>query len=272
MSPRNLFQRIAVDEAAAVIRRGDALILDVRDAGSFQKAHVDGAQHVSSANLSAIIGGAPKAKPVLIYCYHGNASREFAQIFSDFGFAEVYSMDGGYEAWRTAPWAAAGTKLDARLQPWLVEHGFPPGDINAITANATTPLMKASHRGESAVVGMLIGAGAQLDARNADGNNALWLACVGAHLDVIDILVEAGIDLNNRNDNGATPLMYSASSGKADVVARLLEKGADPSPETLDGFTALDLASTVECLALLRLVGPGKAGQAARKAPRRRDE
>ncbi len=80
MSPRNPFRRIDVDQAAAVIRRGDALILDVRDAGSFEAAHVDGAQHVSSANLSAVIGSKPKAKPVLIYCYHGNASREFAQI------------------------------------------------------------------------------------------------------------------------------------------------------------------------------------------------
>jgi rhodanese-related sulfurtransferase len=259
MSPRNPFRRIDVDEATAVIRRGEALILDVRDAGSFQRAHVDRAQHASSANLSAIISGTRKDRPVLIYCYHGNASREFAQIFSDFGFAEVYSLDGGYEAWRTAPRAPAGAKLEAALQSWLAEQGFPPNDINAIVASGTTPLMKAN-RGEDAIVRILIAAGASLDARNADGNNALWLACVGAHLDVIDILVDAGIDLNNRNDNGATPLMYGASSGKADVVARLLAKGADPSPETLDGFTALDLASTVECLGLLRLVSPGKAG------------
>jgi rhodanese-related sulfurtransferase len=261
MSPRNPFRRIDVGEATAVIHRGDALILDVRDAGSFQRAHVDGAQHASSANLSAIISGTRKDRPVLIYCYHGNASREFARIFSDFGFAEVYSLDGGYEAWRTAPRAPAGAKLEAALQSWLADRGFPPNDINAIVANGTTPLMKASHQGEDAIVRMLITAGASLDARNADGNNALWLACVGAHLDVIDILVDAGIDLNNRNDNGATPLMYGASCGKADVVARLLAKGADPSPETLDGFTALDLASTMECLALLRLVSPGgKAG------------
>jgi thiosulfate/3-mercaptopyruvate sulfurtransferase len=266
MSPRNPFRRIDVTEAAAVIRRGDALILDVRDAGSFQRGRIGGAQHASSANLTAIISGARRARPVLIYCYHGNASREFAQIFSDFGFAEVYSMDGGYEAWRSAPSAADGSKADAALQPWLVEHGFP--DINAVIANATTPLMKASHRGDSAIVRMLIAAGAQLDDRNADGNNALWLACVGGHLDVIDILVEGGIDLNNRNDNGATPLMYGASSGQADVVVRLLEKGADPSPETLDGFTALDLASTVECLALLRLVTPGgKAGAGNTHSP-----
>ncbi len=264
MSSRTPFRRIDVDEAKAVIRRGDALILDVRDAGSFRKAHIDGAQRASSANLSAIVSGTRKARPVLIYCYHGNASREFAQIFSDFGFAEVYSLDGGYEAWRTALHAPADAEIDAALPSWLAEQGF--DGIDAVITNATTALMKASHRGEVAIVRKLIAAGVPLDARNADGNNALWLACVGGHLDVIDILVEAGIDLNNRNDNGATALMYGASSGKADVVSRLLAKGADPSPQTLDGFSALDLASTVECLALLRRVSPGsKAG--ASKTP-----
>jgi thiosulfate/3-mercaptopyruvate sulfurtransferase len=46
--------------------------------------------------------------------------------------------------------------------------------------------------------------------------------------------------------------MYAASSGKAAIVERLLAKGADVAAETLDGFSALDLAGTIECLALLR--------------------
>jgi len=254
MRQRHPWRSIGADEAERVIRREEVLLLDVRDADSFRKARIDGAQHVSMRDLSAVIGGTPKERPILIYCYHGNASREFAQIFSDFGFVEVYSLDGGYEAWSNRPRRQDRPILDDTLRHWLAAHGFPPDGVNAVIANGTTPLMKASHQGEGGIVRRLLAAGAQLDARNADGNNALWLACVGGHLDVIDILVELGIDIDNRNDNGATPLMYGASSGKATVVARLLAKGADTAPETLDGFTALDLASTVECLALLRHV------------------
>ena len=254
MRHRQQFRRIGVDEAQRVVRRNDALVLDVRDAVSFGNAHVNGAQHLSTTNLSDVIDETARGRAILIYCYHGNASREYARIFADFGFSEIYSLDGGYEAWSTRPRAKDDGVLDETLQQWLAEHGFPPDDIDAVIANGTTPLMKASHQGQGAVVRMLIAAGAQLNGRNADGNNALWLACVGNHLDVIDILVEAGIDIDNRNDNGATPLMYAASSGKAGIVERLLAKGADPSPETLDGFTALDLASTMECLALLRRV------------------
>jgi len=252
MRQRSPFRCIGVHDAQALLRRGDVLVLDVRDTESFGRAHIAGARHVSGANLSDVIHSEAKSAPVLIYCYHGNASREYAKIFSDFGFSEVHSLDGGYEAWRTKIPSEGNTLPDEALRQWLIAGGFSSADINAVVENGTTPLMKASHTGEGAVVRTLVAAGTQLNARNADGNNALWLACVGHHLHVIDMLIESGIDIDNRNDNGATPLMYAASSGKADLVDRLLAHGADIGPETLDGFTALDLAATVDCLALLR--------------------
>jgi rhodanese-related sulfurtransferase len=249
--PRTPFQRLDVRRAEALFANGKLVVLDVRDALSFDQSHIDGAQRVTSANLSAVLGAIPKTRPVLIYCYHGSASREYAQILSDFGFPEVYSLDGGYEAWRNRPPVIGNIALDPDLQQWLVAQPFPSTGINAVIANATTPLMKASHQGNGKIVRMLIDAGAEVNARNEDGNNALWLACVGGHLQIIDILTDAGTDIDNRNDNGATPLMYAASSGKAGVVERLLAKGADVTPETLDGFSALDLAQTIECLELL---------------------
>jgi rhodanese-related sulfurtransferase len=252
MRARIPFQRIDVQRAEALFARSDLVVLDVRDAGSFDQSHIDGAHHVTPANLSAVLGSTAKTLPILIYCYHGNASREYAQIFSDFGFPEVYSLDGGYEAWRNRSPVNARKAIAAELQQWLAMQQFPSADVNAVIANTTTPLMKASHQGDDKIARMLIAGGAQVNARNADGNNVLWLACVGGHLEMIDTLVEAGIDIDNRNDNGATPLMYAASSGKAAVVELLLVKGADATPETLDGFSALDLAQTIECLTLLR--------------------
>ncbi len=234
-----------------LLRRDGVLRLDVRDAASFEQDHVEGAQRLSQANLSAFIATTAKSKAILIYCYHGHASREYAQTFSDFGFAEVYSLDGGFEAWSKRPRAVDAAPEEA-LRHWLAAQGFPQGDVNATIANDTTPLMKAAHLGYGAVIRELIAAGARLEAKNADGNNALWLACVGSHLEVIDLLVEAGIDIDNRNINGATALMYAASSGRAAVVAHLLAKGASITPETLDGFTALDMAASAECLSLLR--------------------
>ncbi len=106
MKQRTPFQRINVHSAEALLSHRDPLVLDARDAGSFATSCIDGAQPISSANLGAVIGATAKTRPILIYCYHGNASREYAQTFSDFGFSEVYSLDGGYEAWRTRPTAS----------------------------------------------------------------------------------------------------------------------------------------------------------------------
>jgi rhodanese-related sulfurtransferase len=260
MTQRTPYRCVGVDAAADLLRRDDVLRLDVRDAASFEKGHVEGAQHVSHANLSALITGTAKSKPILIYCYRGHASREYAQTFSDFGFAEVYSLDGGYGEWSKTQHAVDAAPLDEALCRWLAAQGLPANDVNAVIASETTPLMKAAHQAQGAVVRELLAAGARLETKNADGNNALWLACVGSHLDVIDLLVEAGIDIDNRNLNGATALMYASSSGKAAVVAHLLAKGADTAPETLDGFTALDMAATEECLALLRRAGQSPRG------------
>jgi len=103
MRQRTPFCRIDIRRAGLLLLRSDLLLLDARDAGSFERSHINGARHISSADLSGVINDTAKVRPILIYCYHGNASREYAQIFSDFGFSEVYSLDGGYEAWCTRP-------------------------------------------------------------------------------------------------------------------------------------------------------------------------
>jgi len=36
----------------------------------------------------------------VVVCYHGNSSQQAAQFFAGEGFNDVYSMDGGFEAWK----------------------------------------------------------------------------------------------------------------------------------------------------------------------------
>ena len=115
MRQRTPFRRIGVVEATPLLERGDLLLLDVRDAGSFETAHIDNARPISSANLASVINATSKSRPILVYCYHGNASQEVAQTFSDFGFAEVYSLDGGFEAWRTRPLASVAPPPRTKL-------------------------------------------------------------------------------------------------------------------------------------------------------------
>jgi rhodanese-related sulfurtransferase len=251
MKQRVPFRRIDAGMTESLLQRPGVLVLDVRDAGSFARGHIDSARNVTMGDLSGFIARTPKDQAVLICCYHGNASREYAQILSDFGFIDVASLDGGYEAWRSWSCAASGS-INGALQEWLAARGFPVGDVNAAILNGMTPLMKAAHAGDVAITRELIAAGAMIEARNDDGNTALWLAAAGDSIDVMNILIAAGADVDNQNDNGATVLMYAASAGKAAAVELLLRAGADLTLMTPDDFTALDMAATIECLTFLR--------------------
>jgi thiosulfate/3-mercaptopyruvate sulfurtransferase len=105
MRHRVPFRRISIHDIDTILTRHDITVVDVRDAGSYLKSHIGRAQHVSHANVATLLGALRKGAPVVIYCYHGHASQEYAQMFSDFGFTEVYSLDGGFDAWRSMPGA-----------------------------------------------------------------------------------------------------------------------------------------------------------------------
>jgi thiosulfate/3-mercaptopyruvate sulfurtransferase len=257
MSNERSFKRIDPATASQLLAREKILVLDSRDQASFELAHIANARRLSSDNLDATLLGTPKAMPVLLVCYHGNASQTYGQMFTDFGFAEVYSLDGGFAAWQRAQAKTAPPVLSPQLTQWLQGHGYPGDDLDAVAEHNMTPLMRASKSGDSGIVFELLQAGAALNATNIDGNNALWLACVGESLEAMSVLIRAGIALDHQNDNGATCLMYAASTGKHAVVEALLAAGANPQLKTLDDFSALDMAATIECLRLLRRVEKG---------------
>lgn len=91
------YQCIPAGEAAALIRSAAPLTLfDVRDRFAYQQGHVAAAAHLAEDRLAAWFRRLPKDQPIVIYCFHGNASKTFAQMFVDFRFTQVFSVDGGY--------------------------------------------------------------------------------------------------------------------------------------------------------------------------------
>jgi rhodanese-related sulfurtransferase len=94
------WRRISASEARRLLQQDGLTVFDMRDEASFAQGHISGARYLSNANLEEAVMKTPRDKPVLIYCYHGNASQTGARIFTDFGFREVYDIIGGYESWR----------------------------------------------------------------------------------------------------------------------------------------------------------------------------
>jgi rhodanese-related sulfurtransferase len=265
-TPLPRFRRISPADAADLIlrhRQGvlrELAVYDARDRQSFDRSHVHGAERLHDEGLSRALQEVPRRVPVIVYCYHGHASQTYAGMFADFRFAEVYSVDGGYE-----PLAAAlaererhsstgprGNVLSAELSGFLDQHGFDRNRLDSPRSRGLTPLMRAALAGRADLVLELLSLGVDLHLRNADGNTALWLACVSNDVRTVRPLLDAGIDIDSKNDTGATALMYSASTGKDHLVELLLRAGADPHVRTQDDFAAVDLASTWSCLVLLR--------------------
>ena len=97
------YKCISIEEAKALIQAGDSTILDIRDAESFSRSNIENSVNVSNDNVEQIAANSDKSMPLIIYCYHGNSSQGAAQFFSEQGFGEVYSVDGGFEDWPENP-------------------------------------------------------------------------------------------------------------------------------------------------------------------------
>ncbi|MDD9889796.1 MAG: thiosulfate sulfurtransferase GlpE [Gammaproteobacteria bacterium] len=74
-------------------------IADIRDDQSFAAGHIENAVHLHNANLQEFIANGEFGAPLLVYCYHGHMSMSAAAYLAEQGFADTYSLDGGYEAW-----------------------------------------------------------------------------------------------------------------------------------------------------------------------------
>ena len=95
----NSFSHIAVKDARQKLEAGEAILVDIRDGQSREDGHIAGSLHLTDETVEGFLTTADPAHPVVVYCYHGNSSQMAAQFLVERGFSEVYSLDGGYEAW-----------------------------------------------------------------------------------------------------------------------------------------------------------------------------
>ncbi len=93
------FVAISVEDAFQRLQSGDVALVDVRDPQSFQAGHAPGAFHLTDGSLQSFMQSVDFEKPVMVMCYHGHSSQGAAQYLLHQGYEEVYSINGGFEAW-----------------------------------------------------------------------------------------------------------------------------------------------------------------------------
>jgi rhodanese-related sulfurtransferase len=98
---RGAGKRVGTAEATQLINREDARILDVRESSEFAAGHLPEAKNIPLAKLSEQIGEIEKFKdhPLIVCCATGMRSGKACADLQKQGFAKLYTLDGGVDAW-----------------------------------------------------------------------------------------------------------------------------------------------------------------------------
>jgi rhodanese-related sulfurtransferase len=95
---------ISAEEAHEQTQRGDAVLIDVREAAEWQQGRAAGAKHLSKGVVEVEIEDQVPdlSQPVILYCGGGSRSALVADNLQKMGYTNVRSLAGGMRAWKEA--------------------------------------------------------------------------------------------------------------------------------------------------------------------------
>jgi rhodanese-related sulfurtransferase len=107
-SARGIVQ-ISPQQATHLINHDNAVVVDVRDASSFQNGHL-----IDAINITDIANNIKKLtkyknKPIILICQIGQISSKAGVILKKQGFDKVYFLSGGITAWQKADFPVVKT-------------------------------------------------------------------------------------------------------------------------------------------------------------------
>lgn len=132
------------------------------------------------------------------------------------------------------------------VQNWLRQVDF----INIRDRNDETLLMAAIIGKNENLIQLLLENGIDVNAKCNDGQTALVFACHCKNIEdipyskaIINSLIDHGANVNAKDKVGWDALMVSAFGSQAKIVKLLLKKGANVKAKSRTGLTALRLAN-----------------------------
>ena len=149
----------------------------------------------------------------------------------------------------TTPLAYAAAVGSPSMVGLLISAG---ADVNAQNAFGVSPLMLAI--GEPAKVSLLVSHGADVNAKSKVGRTPLLLACmVSGNSATVHLLIEKGAVVAVRDDAmKITPLLAATAANDGQTIDLLLKHGAPVNDQNIGGITPLMNASGYGNLAVMR--------------------
>lgn len=95
-----LIPAISVEDFAATLHSDSPLqLIDVREPGEYDIAHISGALLMPLSTLSARLADLDASSDYVITCHHGGRSRRAGALMHEAGFQHVRILEGGVDAW-----------------------------------------------------------------------------------------------------------------------------------------------------------------------------
>lgn len=167
---------------------------------------------------------------------------DFVKILIDNGADTHKRRDNGKD-----PLIFAIYSKDDEIANYLIDNGSYIDNIWDL--NSFTPFLLALSRNNRELAFKLLDLGANIDAVNFRGENALSLTLNNYEYDKSDLpflLIDKGININNQNFRGETPLIISCENGYLELVEKLLDHGANIGLYDKKNKSALDYAKENE--------------------------
>jgi rhodanese-related sulfurtransferase len=79
--------------------RPDPVLLDVREPWEIELCQLAGSQHIPMHLVPMRCDEIDPDQEVVVICHHGGRSMQVAMFMERKGFASVYNLTGGVEAW-----------------------------------------------------------------------------------------------------------------------------------------------------------------------------
>ncbi|MFT3713775.1 MAG: rhodanese-like domain-containing protein [Archangium sp.] len=126
---------VSAREAEALLASGGVELIDVRNPNEWMSGHLPGARHVPLDELRVEPRKHLTRDNVVFVCAKGGRSQQAGRIAEELGLTQVYSIDGGTEAWQ-----ALGLPIEVPPRP---EKPKKADDVPPAEAEASLPELDA---------------------------------------------------------------------------------------------------------------------------------
>src|SRR6267142_7183931 len=100
---KSRIREVTVEETKQRMKaNADARLIDVREDNEWEDSHAAGAEHLGKGIIERDIEATvpDKATELILYCGGGYRSALAADVLQRMGYANVFSMAGGWKAWK----------------------------------------------------------------------------------------------------------------------------------------------------------------------------